>query len=104
MNVWRGLFTKTFGGEKIEEMLEHTTLIDVRYLVALGETGGVVGDKPILTIRGVDVDFVWGGGSGSGGRDERATLYYITLDETGRPCRLHRCELWREKLEVRSVQ
>ena len=31
-----------FGGESLEPLLEHTTLVDARYLVALAEAGGIV--------------------------------------------------------------
>ena len=31
-----------YGGESLEPLLEHTTLVDARYLVALAEAGGIV--------------------------------------------------------------
>ena len=92
-------------------------------VVQLGEAGGIVGSKPILTISGVDVDFVWGGVRGQVcfdsrlpalaallhllccirlhnairvlGRAAQECLHYVTMDETGRPCRVHRCDLTR---------
>ncbi|KAL1505073.1 hypothetical protein AB1Y20_008833 [Prymnesium parvum] len=46
-----------------------------------GEAGAA---SPLLSIGGVDVDFVWGGARGE------ECLYYVTMDGTGRPCRVHR--------------
>ena len=71
----------------------------------LGDEGGIQGGRPEVALTDVDVDFVWGGGAQAasdaaeagaataGGLPDAlpcAQLYYVTLDETGRPWRVHR--------------